>query len=366
MRKKDNINKPQKEAVMSESQNSQTNSPSTQPSPQEAILNLALGYLASRGLHVVTELGIADLLKDGPKSIAELAHATGAHQHSLYRLLRMLAGHGVFAEEPLGQFHLTPMAAVLQVGVIGSVHDAVRMVGDLAGDGSWWTAVGRLRQSVMTGEPGFTSVHGTGFFDYLAQHPEAGTWFDRGLANFAAAENTAIVNCYDFGQFRRVVDVGGGQGGFLAEVLKAFPSVTGVLCDRPQVVQEPAYLTAAGLMNRCEVVGGDFFHFVPAGGDVYVLKRILHDWGDERSVQILRKCREAMGDKARLVVVDAVVPPGNAPHPSKIMDMLMMVLVEGQERTEQEFRELYQQAGLKLTQVIPTASVLSLVEGERA
>jgi len=348
---------------MTERKNRETDPTPTPPSPQEAILNLALGYLASRGLHVATELGIADLLKDGPKNIAELAHTTGAHQQSLYRLLRMLAGHGVFAEEPPGHFRLTPAAAVLQVGAPGSVHDAVQMISDMAGDGSWWTAVGRLRHSVMTGEPGFDSVHGMGFFDYLTQHPEAGVWFDRGLANFATPENTAIVNCYDFEQFHRVVDVGGGQGGFLAEVLKAFPTVRGVLYDRPQVIQEPAYLSAAGLLNRCEIVGGDFFQSAPSGGNVYVLKRILHDWGDERSVQILRNCREAMEDRARLLVVDAVVPPGNDPHPSKIMDMLMMVLLEGQERTEEEFRALYRQAGFTLTRVIPTPSVLSIVEG---
>ena len=172
-----------------------------------------------------------------------------------------------------------------------------------------------------------------------------------------------LVSCYDFGQYRRVIDVGGGQGGFLAEVLQAFPSVSGVLYDRPPVVQEPAYLTVAGLLNRCQVLGGDFFQSAPSGGDMYVLKRILHDWGDERSVQILRKCREAMSDRARLLVIDAVVPPGNDPHPSKIMDMLMMVLVEGQERTKQEFGELFQQAGLRLTSVIPTPSVLAIVEG---
>jgi hypothetical protein len=348
---------------MAESEDRRTNSPTTQPSPQEAILNMALGYLASRSLHVATELGIADLLKDGPKSIEELARATGAHQQSLYRLLRMLAGHGVFAEESPGRFHLTPMGAVLQVGVMGSVCDAVKMIGDMTGDGSWWPAVGHLRHSVMTGEPGFTYVHGMGFFDYLARHPEAGTWFDRGLANFATAENAAIVSCYDFGRFRRAVDVGGGQGGFLAEVLKAYPDVTGVLCDRPPVIQEPAYLTAAGLLDRCELVGIDFFTSVPGGGDVYVLKRILHDWSDEHCIQILRVCREAMGANARLLVVDAVVPPGNEPHPSKIMDMLMMALLEGQERTEQEFRALYRRAGLQLTKVVPTPSVLSIVEG---
>lgn len=349
-----------------ESEDRRTNSTTTQPSSQETILDMALGYLVSRGLHVAAELGIADQLKDGPKSIEELASATGANQQSLYRLLRMLAGHGVFVEEAPGRFCSTPTGAVLQAGVVGSVCDAVKMIGDLTGDGAWWPVVGHLRHSVMTGQPAFDYLQGTDFFDYLAQHPEAGAWFDRGLANFATAENTAITGYYDFGQFRRVVDVGGEQGGFLAEVLKAFPGVTGVLCDRPQVIQEPAYLTAAGLTDRCEIVGIDFFESVPGGGDVYVLKRILHDWADEQCVQILRVCREAMRENARILVVDAVVPPGNEPHPAKIMDILMMVGLEGRERTEQEFRELYQRAGLKLTKVVCTPSVLSVIEGAPA
>lgn len=160
-------------------------------------------------------------------------------------------------------------------------------------------------------------------------------------------------------------DVGGGQGGFLAEVLKAYPTVRGTLYDRPQVVQEPVYLTAAGLRDRCEIVGGNFFQSVPTGGDAYFVKRILHDWRDERCIQILRTCCEAMSQTARILVVDAVVPPGNAFHPSKVMDILMMVLTEGRERTEEEFRALYQQAGLTLTQVVPTPSVLSIVEGKK-
>jgi hypothetical protein len=237
------------------------------------------------------------------------------------------------------------------------------MIGDLGGDGSWWNAVGHLRHSVLTGEPGFSYVLGMGFFEYVTQHPEAGTWFDRGLANFATTENAAIAGAYDFTPFRRVVDVGSGQGGFLAEILKANPSVVGTLYDLPQVVQEPAYLTAAGLVERCEIVGGDFFKSVPTGGDAYILKRILHDWSDRQCVQILRTCRAAMGDRARILVIDAVVPPGNGFHPSKDMDILMMVFAEGRERTEEEFRELYKQAGLKLTKVIPTPSVLSIVEG---
>jgi hypothetical protein len=277
----------------------------------------------------------------------------------------MLAGHGVFAEESPGRFRLTPAAAVLQRRVPGSLHDAVKMVGDMAGDGSWWNAVGHLRHSVLTSEPVFNYVHGMGFFEFLTQHSKAGKWFDRGLANFATPENAAIVGAYHFTPFPRVVDVGGGQGGLLAEILKAHPAVRGTLYDRAEVVQEPAYLTGAGLVDRCEIVGGDFFKSVPAGGDAYILKRILHDWSDQRCVQILRTCREAMGEKTRILVVDAVVPPGNESHPSKVMDILMMALVEGRERTEEEFRDLYRQGGLRLTRVVATPSVLSIVEGER-
>jgi hypothetical protein len=336
-----------------------------QPSPPEVIFSLALGYLASRSLHVANELGIADLLKDGPQSIEELARATGAQQQSLYRLLRMLAGHGVFAEEPPGRFRLTPAAAMLQKGSPGSLHDAVAMVADLVGDGSWWNAVGHLRHSILTGEPCFNYMHGMDFFEFLTQHPEAGKWFDRGLANFATPENAAIVGAYDFTPFQRVVDVGGGQGGLLAEILRIYPAVKGTLHDRTEVVKEPAYLTGAEYIDRCEIVGGDFFKTVPTGGDAYILKRILHDWNDQRCLEILRTCRDAMREKTRILVIDAVVPPGNEAHPSKIMDILMMTLVEGRERTEEEFRDLIRQAGLKLTRVIATPSVLSIVEGER-
>jgi hypothetical protein len=334
--------------------------------PEQVILGLALSYLPSRALHVANELGIADLLKDGPRSIDDLSRATGAHQQSLYRLLRVLAGLGIFAEESPGRFMLTSSAAMLESGVSRSLHDAVMMVGDMTGDGSWWTAAGYLNHSVRTGEPAFNRIHSTAFFEYLSQHPEASRWFDRGLANFATPENTSIVGAYDFRRFRNIVDVGGGQGGFLAEVLKAYPSVRGTLCDRSAVVAEPYYLRAAGVIDRCEVVAGDFFKSVPTGGDAYILKRILHDWNDDSCVQILRRCRDVMDARARILVVDAVVPSGNEPHPSKVMDILMMLLVEGRERMEQEFLKLFQLAGLRLTKVVATPSVLSIIEGELA
>ncbi|HLW71314.1 MAG TPA: methyltransferase [Candidatus Binataceae bacterium] len=341
------------------------NARNSQPSPQQVIFEIALNYLVSRCLHVAAELGIADLLKDGPKSIEDLARVTGAHQPSLYRLLRTLAGHGVFAQESPGRFKLTPAAALLQTGTPDSLLNAVRMVGDMAGDGSWWNAVGNLRADVLTGKPGFDREHGMGFFEYLAEHSDASTWFDRGLANFAAPENATVVAAYDFANFQRVVDVGGGQGGLLAEILKAHPSLTGTLYDLPQVVRDPAFLKAFGLTDRCEIVGGNFFESLPRGGDAYLLKRILHDWGDQQCLDILRRCREAMSEKARILVLDAVLPAGDEPHPGKVLDILLMLLSEGRERTEQEFRELFERAGLELTKVIPTQSVLSIVEGRR-
>jgi len=328
-------------------------------SPVDVVMSMALGYLVSRSLHIATELGIADLLKDGPKTVDELASRIGAHRESLYRLLRMLAGQGVFAEDDLGRFMTTPAAALLQQGVM---RDGVLLCGEVTGDGSWWNAVGALRHSVLTGQPAFSLQHGTGVFDYLKDHPECGQWFDRGMANFATAENPAIAGAYDYSRFGHIVDVGGGQGGLLAEILKRYPTVRGTLFDLPQVIRNPAYLCKEVLAERAATVCGDFFQSVPTGGDAYVLKRILHDWSDERCVRILRCCREAMGDRARVLVVDAVVPAGNAPHPAKVMDILMMVFAEGRERTEQEFRDLFGKASLHLTNITRTPSTLAIVE----
>lgn len=330
--------------------------------PVEIVMNMALGYLVSRSLHVATELGIADLLKDGPQSVEALAAWTGAHRESLYRLLRTLAANGVFAEDDHGRFMTTPAAALLEQGVM---RDGVLLCGEVTGDGSWWNAVGALRHSVLTGEPAFNRQHGMGFFDYLAERPECAGWFDRGMANFATAENPAIAAAYDFSGFAHVVDLGGGQGGLLAEILKRHPSVRGTLFDLPQVVGNPASLREPALAERWSTLGGDFFQSVPSGADAYVLKRILHDWSDDQCVHILRCCRAAMGDRARLLVVDAVVPAGNLAHPGKVMDILMMVFAEGRERTEQEFVTLFEKAGLQLAGITMTQSALSIVEAVR-
>jgi O-methyltransferase domain/Dimerisation domain len=322
----------------------------------ETLTGLMWGWFVSRAIYAAAELGIADLLREGPRTVEELASASSAHPHHLHRLLRMLAAYGVFAEDSNGRFTLTPTGALLQTGAL---RDAARFMSEAD-----WNAFGHLLHNVRTGEPAFKYVHGVGFFDYLSAHPEAQERFDRGMANAANTENPIVARAYDFGKFQRIADVGGGRGGLLAEILKLYPSSKGVLFDQAQVVAQPDYLRAAGVFDRCEIAGGNFFESVPKGADAYVLKRIIHDWDDDICVGLLRRCRDAVRDGGRVIVVDAVVPAGNEFHFSKPIDLLMMVLNDGRERTAAEFKRLFGSAGLKIKQIVPTASIVSVVEGE--
>src|SRR5262245_3143284 len=327
--------------------------------PQIVLMQMWSGYLLSRALHVVAELGVADLLSAGPKSAQELAAATGTHAGSLARLMRQLVAHGVFAEDDRGGFRLTPLGQPLQSGVPGSIRDAVRWI-----DNMWWNAAGDLLYSISTGNPAFDHVAGADFFSYHDHHPEVNERFARGMANAAELENAAIAGAYDFSRFRCVVDVGGGRGGFLAAVLTAHPQVRGLLYDRPEVVNTPTYLHAAGVSTRCTTQEGNFFESIPASGDAYVFKYVFHDWDDARCVSLLRLCRDVIPSDGRVLVIDAVVPSGNPIPMINDRDILMMVLVGGRERSEQEFGALFQQAGFRLTRVVSTPSLLSVVEGE--
>ncbi len=337
--------------------------------PKAVILQIVVGnVLLARALSVAAEFGIADLVADSPKSAGELAAATDAHADALYRLLRMLASHDVFSEDDQGRFHITPLAAVLQTGGHDSLRELVR-----SGTGSgWqdlaWDSYRQLSHTVMTGEPAFDHVYGMAFFDYLAAHSDVNAAFDAAMALVSEPENTAIAQAYDFEQCTRVVDVGGGRGGSLAAVLTAYPAVRGVLYDQPQVVADPTHLRTTGVLERCDVIGGNFFESVPEAEEVYTLKRILHDWDDATSVGILERCRNAIDPDGRVLVIDGVLKPGNTPDLNKDMDIIIMATLRGRERTEEEFRALFQKAGLRLTRVIPTPlpSTLSIIEGVRA
>jgi hypothetical protein len=325
------------------------------------MLQLLNACLLAQALHVVAALGIADRLVDGPLATDELAAATGAHGPSLYRLLRTLVGAGVFREDEEGRFALTPLGATLRSDGPDSVRDWALYVGAPAP----WAAWGRLRETVLTGQSGFVLANGLPTYEYLARHPELGAPFDRWMTRQSDQHNEAVVAAYDFSAFRTVADVGGGQGSTLAAILRANPSLQGILLDQPQVVAgaEPL-LQAAGVAERCTIIGGDMLHGVPPGADAYILKRVLMIWGDKPAIQVLRHCATALPPAGRVVVVEMVMPTGNDPSPARSFDLLMLLAHEaGRVRTAAEFRELFAAAGLRLDRIIPTASPNSILEG---
>jgi hypothetical protein len=327
------------------------------------MLNHITGYWVSQMVFVVAKLGVADVLAKGPKTPAAIAEQVGAHAPSLRRVLRTLASIGVFAETPNGRFRLTPLAAMLRSGVPGSLRDFALMIVDDYN----WAGWGALLHGVTTGEVAFDHVHGVRFFDYLATHPAKEKAFAASMASISGAENDAIARAFAFGRFGRLVDVGGAHGHLLATILRRHRKLRGVLYDQPQVVAgAPASGLLAGLEDRVEVIGGDFFASVPAGADAYMVKYIIHDWDDERCVRILGLCREAMAPGGRVLVIENVIEPGNRPGWSKLLDINMLALLTGKERTKAEFRDLFARAGLRLRRVVPTASPMSVLEARAA
>jgi hypothetical protein len=337
--------------------------PVRSPEPLQQMLQLLNGHCVEQALHVVAVLGIADLLADGARSVDEVARATGAHGASLYRVLRMLAGLGVFDEGADGSFGLTPLGATLRSDVPDSVRDRAIYYGSPP----MWQAWGNLRHAVMTGEPAFERVHAVPFYDYLAGHPDVGAPFNRYMTKSSEQHNAAIVASYDFSAVGTLVDVGGGHGATLAAILERHPSLRGILYDLPPVAGQAGRLEAAGLAGRCTVIGGDMLAGVPGGGDAYLIKWVLMDRPDDVAVRLLENCAAAMGDDGKVLVVEMVMPPGGGPSFSKVMDVQMLLLFGGGRlRTEAEFRDLFATAGLRLTRVIPTPSPNSIIEGIRA
>jgi len=332
--------------------------------PHIALLRISGHVMLARCIGIAAELGIADLIETKPHTAVELAVATQTHAGALYRALRYLASNGIFTEDAEGRFANTDISTLLRSNVAGSMRDSVRQ--------SWqdvmWDTYKSFPHTIKTGEPAFTKAFGADFFTHLSKHPDIGAKFDAAMAMQSAPENTAVVNAYNLGEAQVVVDVGGGRGGFMATVLKAYPNIRGVLFDQQYVLDQPSYVKEAGLAARCDMIGGNFFDSVPAGGDVYVLKRILHDWDDETAIKILKNCAAAMGKTAKILAVDAVIKPGNDPDPNKALDVGIMALLNGRERTAKDFEHIYKAAGLKLMRIIPTAapSTMSLVEGTLA
>ena len=327
------------------------------PHPAQLIVDLGFGFILSGALAAATELGVADHLAQGPRSPAELAKTLNADASALFRVLRLLASVGVFTEDAEGRFGLTPAADLLRSQVPGSLREAVLMLTQKI----FWAPTGELAETVRTGQTPFDRIFGKPFFDYLTRDAAAGLIFHRGMSSLSELENNPIAGSYDFSPFQRVVDVGGGHGGFLIEALQSTPRLRGVLFDHAQVLAG-SRIASAGLADRCEHATGDFFQAVPANADLYVLKRILHDWDDEACVILLSNCRAAMADKGRVLVIDTVIPPGNAPHGGKVLDVMMLASLPGRERTEAELRGLFARAGLQLSRLIHTPTALSITE----
>jgi C-methyltransferase len=316
-------------------------------------------YYLSRAIHVAAELGIADQLGRHPLALDELARKTGTNAAALRRLLRFLSAYRIFEERSPDWFCNTTLSSVLRDDHPNSVRANLRRIG-----GFWWSAVGALEHSIRSGEAAFTHVHGVPFFQYLRTNADVQERFDEAMARISDSDDAAIAAALDFKRFRRIVDVGGGRGGLLAQILARAPDALGVLFEQPQVLEQATRLQDAGLMGRAELVAGDFFLAVPDGGDCYVIKGVLHDFDDAQCVTILSNCRRAMSADGCVVVANQDLPsPIDGPHPNLTMDIQMMALLGGRERSAAEWSELFRRSRLTLSDTVQTDVGFTLVQG---
>ena len=330
--------------------------------PPAAMMGLVTGYWVSQAVGVAALLGVADQLAEGPRRSDELAMAVGADPPALDRVLRLLASLGVFAEVAPGSFGLTPLGETLRSDAPGSVRNFA--ITETAP--GHWLPWGRLHESVRTGRPMAREALGGELFDWYARNPEEAAWFSAAMGDLSALAAGELVRVYDFSRVRTVADVGGAHGVLLAAVLRANPSARGILFDLPHVIATAADAIAAeGLSSRCELASGDFFEAVPEGADLHLLKQIVHDWDDERAGRLLRNCHRALAPGGTLLLVEMVVPADNRPSPAQAMDLNMLVLLGGRERTEEEYRGLLGGAGFRLERVIPTHSPFGVIEATR-
>src|SRR6478672_4099971 len=331
----------------------------TELPPHAQLVQMATAHWMSHVLYVAAKLGLADHLAKGRTSVDDLAAATKTHPISLGRFLRTLGHLGLVTEDGASRFTLTPLGEALKTGAPGAARSAILTLA------SPWITSGweRLLESVQTGRPGLEQALGMPIFDWLAQHPEEASLFSETMVSFHGAEPTAVAAAYDFSRMPTIVDVGGATGNLLATILDRYPGSRGILYDLPHVVRDaPKLIQGRGLADRVTIVPGSFFDGVPSGGDAYLLSHVIHDWTEAQCLTILGHCRRAMSPAGRILIIEMVLPSGNAPHPGKMLDMMMLVGPGGQERTEPEYRTLLSKAGLRLTKVVPTDSAVSIVE----
>ena len=329
------------------------------PPPHAQLIQMGTAYWGSQMLFVAAQLEIADRLAGGAKTSSELATELGFNAAAFHRFLRTLAGMGLLTEVKSRTFALTPLGAALKKDAPGSAYATILTLAGPIGQRSWEL----LPFSLETGKPALDKAFGQPLFEYLAERPRDASLFSETMVGFHGAEPPAVAEAYDFSKLRSIVDVGGATGNMLAHILKRYRGPRGVLFDLPHVVTgAPALLAAHGVAERVAIESGSFFERVPAGHDAYILSHIIHDWDPEQCRTILGHCRKAIDPRGRLLIVEMVLPEGDAPHPGKMLDMMMLVGPGGQERTPSEYAELLGKSGFKMTNVVPTASAVSIVE----
>lgn len=327
--------------------------------PHVQLMQMVSGYWISKIIYAAAKIGLADHLANGPKTADELAGPTGTHAQSLHRLMRTLGGLGVLTSADDRTYSLTPMGEALKTGAPGSARSVALSFGSPA----FVLAFEEIMHSLKTGETGFEKAFGMPVFDYFAQHTDEASLFSETMVGLNGGEAVAVAEAYDFSGVGSVVDVGGATGNMLAAILARHEGPRGILFDMEHVVADaPALLEKSGVADRVTIESGSFFESVPAGADAYVLSHIIHDWDEEKCLTILGNIRKAMKPDSRVLIVEMVLPPGDTPHPGKILDIVMLVCPGGLERTPDEYDELLSKAGFRMTRVVPTDSAVSIVE----
>lgn len=327
-------------------------------------MQLSSGCLVAPAIYIVAKLGIADLLRDGPKSADELAAATGTDADALYRVLRAAASIGVLVEHNGRSFSNSPLSDTLREDWPRSTKAMTLWMLEPA----HWRVYGELMYSVKTGKTAWDNVYGEPCFDSLfGSMRDLGDTFNQAMTSYSAQTVPAVIAAYDFSQFRVIADIAGGLGHVLGAILQQQPAARGILFDIPPVIEDaPAMLDSYGVRDRVDLVSGDFTESVTVVADCYILKHIIHDWYDDKDEKILRNIRASMPDSAKLLIIDAIVPGPGEPHFSKFLDLEMLMLPGGKERTEEEFRSLLANSGFELTRVVPTQSNVCVIEAVKA
>ena len=333
-------------------------SASMEPNPSLQIMELISGGIAAQSISAAAELGLADLLATGPQTTKRLAMATDTDAEKLYRLLRYLASLGVFTLGANDAWGLTPLAEVLRSEVPGSMRAGARMLGRMS------SVTPHLLENVRTGQCAYTLAFGKPIFDDLSGKPEDAAIFDAAMNSFHGPETDAVLDAYSYDGISTLADVGCGSGVVMAATLRRYPALRGVLFDQAHDIERTTpSIQGTDVADRCTFVSGNFFESAPSGADAYSMRHILHDWSDEHCIRILGQIRKVIPSAGRLLIIETVVPEGNDPSPSKLFDMFMMLLPDGMERSEAQFRALFNASGFALTGITPTQSPVSVIEG---